>query len=333
MGRRGGRLQATMLIAAGGAVAFAATALVSSDDERPSVDTLGFRAGGGLFDGNEFAATEEWLDREISYTVQFTGRQSQRDMNGSAFGLLVADQSDIAAYADRLDLSLTVPLGFGSADARTREGRDEIRRNLTEVASGEFDQAYLRIADRLIESGFEDAVLRLGHEFNGSWAPWSAQTNEEEFIAAWRHVHDVMSAASPDFRFDWTAVRPAWFEWGRAAYPGDDYVDIIGLDVYWRTEPGANQWDPELWRRQYDRVLNDHLSFAISRGKPVSYPEWAVGGADVPQFIESMHAWFSSLPTSGAGQLEYHAYFDGNREFDLDQYPAARGRYRDLFGA
>ncbi|MFK8023547.1 MAG: glycoside hydrolase family 26 protein [Ilumatobacter sp.] len=311
----------------------AALAAGCSESERPPVETLGFRAGGGLFKEPAFLEAEEWLDREIRYTVQFTGRQSQQDMNGAAFGLLVGEKSTINAYADRLELSLTVPLGFGNANARTQEGRTEIRSNLELVTSGEFDAAYRRVAERLVEAGFPDAVLRLGHEFNGAWAPWSSRTNEEEFIAAWRHVHEIMSAESPDFRFDWTAIRASWAEWGPSAYPGDDYVDVIGLDIYWRVTPADDDsWDTEVWRLQYQRVLEEHLAFAEAHGKPVSYPEWGLGGGDVPQFVEAMHEWLSDLPTEGPGRLLYHAYFDGNRQYDLDQYPASRARYRELFG-
>ncbi|MEL6890676.1 MAG: glycosyl hydrolase [Actinomycetota bacterium] len=301
-------------------------------DQRPSGDTLGYRAGGGLFDAEQFLAAESWLDTDIRYTVQFAGRQSQRDMNGSVFGLVADEDATLDDLADDVTLSLTVPLAFGQARAKTIEGREEIAANLLAVAEGEFDEAYERVAARLVDAGHGDAVLRLGHEFNGTWAPWSSRTNESAFIAAWRRVHDVMTSVSPDFRFDWTALRPAWQEWGVQAYPGDDYVDVIGLDVYWRVSPNQDPWDPSVWDRRYLRVMRDHQAFAVSRGKQVSYPEWGLTGADVPQYIEAMHEWLSELPASGPGSLMYHAYFDDNREFDFEQYPRARETYLELFG-
>ena len=300
--------------------------------EGPDPEALGYRAGGGLFRADRFLAAEEWLGRQINYTVQFAGRQSQRDMNGSVFGLVADDSATLPDFADRVDLSITVPLAFGRATPRTIAGRDEIRRSLLDVTAGEHDSAYRRLARRLVDAGFDDAIVRLGHEFNGAWAPWSSRTNEEEFIAAWRHVHGVMREEAPGLRFEWTAIRPAWFEWAESAYPGDDVVDIIGLDVYWRATSNGDPWDRATWERDYGRVLRDHHSFAVVHGKPVAYPEWGLTGADVPQFVEAMYEWLTDLPYEGPGGLLYHAYFDDNGEYSLDQYPRSNEAFRRLFG-
>lgn len=331
MPRASGR-RATRVTRAAVLVAVLAGMSACGSDEDSSEPTLGMRAGGGLFNGERFEATEDWLGLEVPYTVQFTGRQSQRDMNGSAFGLLAADGAGLPRFADRLTLSITVPLGFGRTNANTREGRDQIASTLNAVAAGDYDQPYRRVARRLIEGGYADAIIRLGHEFNGSWAPWSSRTNEAEFIAAWRHVHDVFAEESSDFEFDWTAMRPSWEEWGEQAYPGDDYVDIVGLDVYWRVQTGGEAWTTDAWERDYLSVMRDHLAFAIAHGKQVSYPEWGLTGADTARFIEAMHEWIAALPTSGPGGLRYHAYFDSG-EFRLEDRPHAAVAFRELFGA
>lgn len=328
-GARRAALVARRATAAVVVVALAAAACSGGD--RPVDSALGMKVGGGFFDGEAFVAAEEWLGQEIAWTVQFTGRRSQTDMNGSAFGLLADDSVDLPDFAERLSLSITVPLSFGSFNARTRTGRRLIAGGLSAVAAGEFDEAYGRVADRLIEAGYGDAVIRLGHEFNGEWAPWSSRTNEEAFIEAWRHVHGVFRAKSADFAFDWTAIRPAWIEWGRLAYPGDDYVDIVGLDVYWRVDRGSDAWDSAIWERDFLRVMRDHLAFAERHDKPVSYPEWGLSGADAPEFIEEMHEWLSNLETSGSGRLEYHAFFDSGGDFELTQVPLSRAAYRELF--
>jgi hypothetical protein len=104
------------------------------------------------------------------------------------------------------------------------------------------------------------------------------------------------------------------------------------MDVYWRVQHGAPPWDAVEWERKYLRTLRDHHSFATTHGKPVSYPEWGLSGADVPQFIDAMHDWLSGLPSSGPGSLLYHSYFDGRDELDLDSYPRARDTFQRLFG-
>ena len=304
----------------------------STDDETVDPSTLGMRANSGLFDGEAFDEAERWLNADILYTVQFTGRKNTQEMNGSAFGLLAADDAELPAYADDLSLSITVPLGFGESNARDRDGRDAVAANLRSVISGEFDDAFVRVGQRLIEGGFPDAIIRLGHEFNGSWAPWSSRTNEELYIAAWRHVHGVLRGVSPDFEFEWTATRPAWFEWGPAAYPGDAYVDIVGMDVYWRAQSQDELWDSNLFEREFLRPMRDHRDFAASHGKELSYPEWGLSGSDTPGFIEAMHEWLAAMKPDVAGGLRYHAYFDSGEDFDLSQFPASERRFRELFG-
>lgn len=317
--------------AAGISIALLATACSSDPD--PADESLGMRVGGGLFDLESFEAVESELGTELHYTVQFTGRQSQKDMNGSAFGLLAADDADLPKVADRLNLSISVPLGFGRANAKSPEGRAAIAENLRLVVDGEYDQAYLRVGQRLVEAGFEDAVIRLGHEFNGAWSPWSSRNNEEAYIAAYRHVHDLLESQSMDFRFDWTAMRPGWEQWALVAYPGDDYVDIVGLDIYWKTQPGDVPWSSEVWEGEFLTVMRSHQLFAAERDKTVSYPEWGLSGADNPAFVEAMHEWLAAMPEDGPGSLEYHAYFNNNGEYSLDNFPNSEAAFVRLFGA
>ncbi len=307
--------------------AIVATACAGGSDGVPD-EALGMRVGGGLFDLEAFEAIESELGLPLRYTVQFTGRQTQRDMNGSAFGLLAADGADLPQVADRVDLSITVPLGFGRANAKSKEGRDEIEANFLAVLDGQHDEAYRRVGQRLVEGGFGDAIIRLGHEFNGAWAPWSSRTNEELYIAAYRHVHGLLRQQSPDFRFDWTAMRAGWVEWGKPAYPGDEFVDIVGLDVYWRTDT----WSTDSWDRDYLSVLLSHQRFAAERDKPVSYPEWGVAGAESPEFVSAMHDWMATLPDDGPGRLVYHSYFNTNGEYALANYPRTLDTFVDLFG-
>ncbi len=84
-------------------------------------------------------------------------------------------------------------------------------------------------------------VLRPFHEHNGDWFWWGKPyCTEEEFIALWRFTIDYLRnekkinhliiAYSPDrSRLD-LKNGEAEYLYG---YPGDEYVDIIGLDDYW----------------------------------------------------------------------------------------------------
>jgi hypothetical protein len=206
-----------------------------------------------------------------------------------------------------------------------------VLKSLQQTVSGAYDADYRTVARNLIAAGYSDAVLRLGHEFDGTWYPWSARDNEQKYIEAFRHVRDVFKRESSAFRFEWTGMQATWTAHAPKAYPGDAYVDIIGLDIYYRSTAEISD---TVWDRQYKATLIAHRDFAISRGKPVSYPEWGRAFGDTDRFISLMHGWFSGLPKSGPGRLAYQAYFNppgqgGN--YDLDNQPTVKRRYVELF--
>ena len=62
--------------------------------------------------------------------------------------------------------------------------------------------------------------------------PWFAKGQEADYIRAFRRVVEIFRRHSSGFKYDWC---PGWGPQDSAAdlaYPGDDVVDYIGLDVY-----------------------------------------------------------------------------------------------------
>jgi PKD repeat protein len=293
---------------------------------------LGFRASGGFFDVEPFLLAEEWIGSPIYLTTQFLEKNGPFAMASNAATLMTAGNG-LPEVADRVDLSIAVPLGFGNANARTAAGRAQIAANLQAVAAGNHDDHYNDVAQALVDGGHADAVLRLGHEFSGQWAPWSSRENEADFIAAWRHVHDLFEAVSPAFRFDWNSIRGQWVDHGPPSYPGDDYVDIISIDIYWRVDPDGDSWSQSRWQTDFESIMVSHRDFAIAHGKPLAYPEWGLIGGDEPRFIEHMYNWMASLPATGPGSLDFQAYFNsGSSREELADHPASRQAFIDLFG-
>lgn len=79
-------------------------------------------------------------------------------------------------------------------------------------------------------------IFRPYHEFDGGWFWWGKpHCTREEFISLWRFtvsylrdslgVHNFLYAFSPDNRF---ATREEFLE----RYPGDEWVDMVGMDNY-----------------------------------------------------------------------------------------------------
>jgi hypothetical protein len=202
---------------------------------------------------------------------------------------------------------------------------------LAEVAQGDHDMAF-DAAARAIARAQPKAIIRLGWEMNVADMAWFAGGHEADYIAAFRRVVGIFRRASPDFRYDWC---PGWGNQDAPAdktYPGDDVVDIIGLDVYDFKQDGSAD---ERWTRFYVDApfgLKWHREFASQHGKPMSYPEWGVGQfGDNPLFIEKMHDWFAA----NQDRIVYALYFDVDgawpTQIDNNQFPRSQLRFRALF--
>lgn len=296
--------------------------------------TLGMRPSGGFLNPERLDEYEALLGRPIRWYVGFADRDSPEKMRSSVFGQMRADSAALPPLAGQLDLVMSVPLAFGQANTRTEAGRAEIAANLGATAAGAYDDDFRAVANSLVLGGYGDAVLRLGHELTGSWAPWSAEYAPAEYVEAYRHVHQVMREVSPAFRFEWNVMRDEFPRLGPPAYPGDAFVDFIGMDVYHRPDSPDQLLTERVWENRYQKPLQQHLDFAVAHGKPVAYSEWAVGQAEDPAFIGKMAEWFRSLPPSGAGSLGYQIYWNTNEaRFNLDLYPQNRAALLAEFGA
>ncbi|GGK98419.1 hypothetical protein GCM10007382_18330 [Salinibacterium xinjiangense] len=115
------------------------------------------------------------------------------------------------------------------------------------VTNGTYD-AYLTQWGRALAAWGQPVMLRYGHEMNGSWYPWADGVNGNapgDFAAAWRHVHDVVTAAgATNVSWVWSPNIPYTGSTPLAGlYPGAAYVDAVALDGYnWGTSAGWSTW-------------------------------------------------------------------------------------------
>jgi mannan endo-1,4-beta-mannosidase len=85
------------------------------------------------------------------------------------------------------------------------------------------------------------AIFRPFHEHNGDWFWWGTKSfTEKEYIDVYRYtvnyfrdtlnIHQLLYAVSPDR----SRMNPESFDKDMLyAYPGDEYIDIMGYDNYW----------------------------------------------------------------------------------------------------
>ncbi|MEU8524978.1 MULTISPECIES: glycoside hydrolase family 26 protein [Streptomyces] len=166
----------------------------------------------------------------------------------------------------------------------------EVRAQLRRGAAGAFDGHFRTLGERLVAHGLGDAVLVLGWEMNGTTYSHRCAPDPAAWRAYWRRLVGVLRATPGErFRFDFTASR------GRDAipwpecYPGDAYVDIIGMDAY--DQPEGLGFAGQV-AEEYG--LAHHVRFAAAHGKPVSYPEWGLfRNGDDPAYVWGMLDWFA----------------------------------------
>lgn len=132
---------------------------------------------------------------------------------------------------------------------------------------------------------FQDAnvpvLWRPLHEGQGAWFWWGAK-GPEPFVALWRLMYDRLVNVDGIHNLIWvytSADDPAW-------YPGDAYVDVVGIDAY-----PTDIRDPqsELWAR---------LSKDFSGRKPLAVSEFG-GVPDVERMHRLGNDWVYAVSWSG----------------------------------
>ncbi|QIJ66542.1 hypothetical protein G7Z13_12380 [Streptomyces sp. JB150] len=186
--------------------------------------------------------------------------------------------------ADRI-LVLNVPML-----ERNEEGvpDTEVRELLRQGAAGRFDHHFRALAERLVALRAQDTVLVLGWEMNGITYTHRCGPDPESWKRYWNRIVTTMrSVPGQEFRFDFTPSRGkdavAWTE----CYPGDEVVDIIGMDSY--DQPAGMSFDEQV-SEPYG--LRHHVEFARKHGKAISYPEWGLfRNGDNAEYMRRMLAW------------------------------------------
>jgi hypothetical protein len=182
-------------------------------------------------------------------------------------------------------------------------------------ASGRYDAEFATLARTLLSYGESNAILRIGWEFNGTWYPWSVTnpTDAANYAAYFRNIVTTMRIVpGAAFRFVWNATSGPEPEAAQSSYPGNAYVDYIGLDLY--DQVWGIPLDPRLaWPRYVTEVdgLQWLASFAAAHHKPAVIPEWGLtirsdghGLGDDPLYVAKMAQWISTH------DVAFTSYFD-----------------------
>jgi hypothetical protein len=186
--------------------------------------------------------------------------------------------------------------------------------SLQTCADGTYD-AYWREFGSVISSyGLGHSIIRLGWEFNGNWYVWQA-TQPAVWAECWRQIVTSARSTAPRLQWDWNVNRGinSGLVDPTQAYPGNAYVNIIGVDSYdwWLPATTAAGWQSQLNGTQ---GLNYWLAFAEAHGKQLSVPEWGnvssgtSAGGDDPAYVQDMRAFFAA----NAAHIAFESNFQGS---------------------
>ncbi|MFI8342660.1 glycoside hydrolase family 26 protein [Streptomyces sp. NPDC085639] len=155
-------------------------------------------------------------------------------------------------------------------------------------AQGQFDGHFRELGERLVELGVPDTVIVLGWEMNGVTYTHRCAPDPENWKAYWRRIVKTMRAVpGQEFTFDFAPNRGTDAIGWTKCYPGDDVVDVIGMDSY---DQGPGQTFDDQITQPYG--LQQQVDFAKAHGKPVSYPEWGLfRRGDNPEYVRRMLKW------------------------------------------
>jgi endoglucanase len=179
--------------------------------------------------------------------------------------------NDADTYAQERNRALLVTLEPWTWSRSERNTPQYLRRG---IAAGEYDQNMRDICS--IMGGLKSSVtLRWGHEMDDPsgqfiWAGW----RPADYITAYRRMIDICREEAPNIRVMWS---PLGDEKMAGYYPGDEYVDIVGVSVF-----GLQAWDRAKFGgdRGFTDVFGPRYARAAAFGKPVVVAELGYTGEE-----------------------------------------------------
>lgn len=174
------------------------------------------------------------------------------------------------------------------------EGCSDKYYSLDKFISGRFDTELRRYARAARDSG-GPLIISFGTEMNGDWFPWTGACNgggatigygspsladgPERFRDAYRHIIDIFRNEGADnvtWFMHYNGLSAPTDRWNAHAayYPGDDYIDWLGLSAYAAQSPSElRRWNPS-FRSVMDQGYGSVAK--VSSRKPIALLEFGV---------------------------------------------------------
>jgi len=207
----------------------------------------------------------ENLDQEKKLWGAYAGNTASSVSN---FEQMVGDRPDMLAYFvgwyELFPINFALPLK--SKNQTLLIFWEQYNVTLDEIISGRTDN-YIKQFAKDVRAYSNPVVIAPFHEMNGEWSPWSGVSGDntpEKLVLAWRHAYDVFNAVeNPNVKWAWVVNYESVPDTPNNAienyYPGNEYVDYVGVD-------GFNFGEP--WM-SYDEIFSSVLKGLRRYNKPV----------------------------------------------------------------
>lgn len=148
--------------------------------------------------------------------------------------------------------------------------------SLKKIIEGKFDADLSAYANDAKEYG-EPLMIEFGTEMNGDWFPWSgvySDKNPEAFKNAFIHIIEIFRKQKTDnvtwvFHVNYDSSPDESWNSMSAYYPGDEYIDWIGMSIYGAQHPN-DEWTDimDIFESAYNNLA------AVSANKPLAVFEF-----------------------------------------------------------
>ena len=202
---------------------------------------------------------------------------------------------------------------------------------LEAIASGSYE-AYVRSFLLAAKAWGKPVFLRFAHEMNGNWYPWDGEHNggvgggPDKYKKAWLYIYNVRQAVGADNVYlvwcpnNTNQPGDAWNTIA-AYYPGDQYVDWVGMDGY--------NWGYTSWQ-SFDAVFGSlYQTLTFLTQKPLMIGEFSAAeqGGNKSAWITDALLKISST----YGRVKIFCWFNINKERDWRtcSSPSAEAAFRN----
>ena len=230
---------------------------------------------------------EKRLDYDFPVMVMYNHIEKEEDLDN-----LKAILTESYRRGKILELTLQ------TTDAQPGEGN-----TVYAILRGEYDDRLREYAE--IVSEFDHPVLfRLGNEMNGDWCAYSGyQTGKDTLVFRefYRYIYRIFEEAGADnviWVWNPNGESKPPFRWNDALayYPGDEYVDVIGLTAY---NTGTYYNDVgEKWSTFKELYKDLYANYGKLFGQPMMITEFSCSamGGDKAAWITDMFEEIKNYP-------------------------------------